>query len=195
MPTKLRSASRKSSRGRQRQPTQIGELETTPTSHHHESPRPVSSYAAGSDTQLLEDIADLMTDIDPHILHPTEAKDISASAPVGGGVGSTFAWSDTGSVARRSSPLRPGETPGAPWRFDDESVPPLSSTKSTGTNLPDTAPLHGIFSPDQQIEGAAPSTKNVDFSETATTAHRSSPYFTGDNVEKVFDFFEHGSSH
>ncbi|KAL3954062.1 hypothetical protein ACCO45_012018 [Purpureocillium lilacinum] len=104
MPPKSRPLSRTSSRGRPRQASQFGELETTPTSRCHESPRPVSSHAAGSETQLIEDIADLMTDIDRQGPQLADAGDISATAPADVGVGcsATFAWSDT---ARRSSPL------------------------------------------------------------------------------------------
>ncbi|GJN80215.1 hypothetical protein PLIIFM63780_003740 [Purpureocillium lilacinum] len=195
MPPKSRPLSRTSSRGRPRQASQFGELETTPTSRCHESPRPVSSHAAGSETQLIEDIAYLMTDIDRQGPQLADAGDISATAPADVGVGcsATFAWSDTGSVARRSSPLRPGDTPGALWRFDDESLPPLSSAKSARTNLPETAPLPLFPSPDKQLDGAATSQKNVDFSETATTARRSSPLIARDAVEQVFDFFEKGS--
>ncbi|KAJ6445062.1 microcin c7 self-immunity protein mccf [Purpureocillium lavendulum] len=144
---------------------------------------------------MIGDLQDFVADIGAQAHGMFDLDDFAATEPAPRGTGSFFTWSDTGSVARRSSPIRPGETPGAAWYFDDESLPALSSTKSARTNLPDTAPLPSFPSPDKQFAGPATKRKKVDFSETATTADRSSPYRASDRVEQVFDYFERGSGH
>ncbi|KAF4589714.1 hypothetical protein GQ602_003603 [Ophiocordyceps camponoti-floridani] len=99
-------------------------------------------------------------------------------------------WSETESLARRSSPLCPDEAPSADWQFDeDDSLPPLSTPRSGGDHLPDTMPL-----PDsQQQHGPSVSaSKKIDFSETASTMRRSSPVGK-EATQHALDFFDDAS--
>ncbi|KAF4509213.1 hypothetical protein G6O67_005497 [Ophiocordyceps sinensis] len=105
---------------------------------------------------------------------------------------SSFQWSETESMARRSSPLHPGETPTTAWQFDpDESLPPLSTPASGRDKLPDTAPLPTGPPPATEFEKLPTSTNKVDFSETASTTRRSSPVRLGDAAKYLFDFGDH----
>ncbi|PNY26917.1 Uncharacterized protein TCAP_03156 [Tolypocladium capitatum] len=195
MPAKTRSKAANTGR-LQRHPTQFGELETTPTCRHHGSPLipsagsaavPSANDSLGQETRALgqTDEYDVgLDDFDFARLEDTQRPDMEHRHST------TFQWSETESLARRSSPLRPGDTPRAGWKFDaDESLPALSSPRSARDKLPDTAPLPVDPPPPTPLEVPL-SAKKVDFSETASTMFRSSPAGFGDSVKDIFGYYE-----
>ncbi|KAL7804038.1 hypothetical protein V8C43DRAFT_2792 [Trichoderma afarasin] len=86
-----------------------------------------------------------------------------------------FAWSDAGSTTnntRRSSPTDLGQLSNEDiWDFE-ESLALFSSPTSERNNLPDTLPLMSA----EQGDPSCTPMKKVDFSETASTIYRSSPF-------------------
>lgn len=184
MPVKTRARAATRARAH-RLPTQFGELETTPTSHHHHADRPPAGQSHEPSTPrrqgtVAERYDDGFDGLDSAALPSASLENRHSS----------FQWSETESLARRSSPLHPGETPMAAWQFDDdESLPPLSTPGSGRDKLPDTAPL-----PAMESERGAASTNGVDFSETASTTRRSSPIVLGDSIMDLFDFGDESAS-
>ncbi|GKU17617.1 unnamed protein product [Fusarium langsethiae] len=124
---------------------QIGQLDTTPTSRHLQSPQ-VDNGLEPPSAQPQESTNEYDGDIDDGDL-------INLTKQVSGAF-----WSE-GASTRRSTPL---DSP-----FDDSS-----SQKSGSGKLPSTQPL-----PSQLIAGHSANNGQplIDFSETATTARRSSP--------------------
>jgi hypothetical protein len=103
----------------------------------------------------------------------------------------SFAWSDAGStnVTRRSSPVPLDDFPAEElWDFDnedDEVVRLFESCESKNQNLPDTIPL---VRENQAKEMSITPGHQVDFSETASSIRRSSPYMTSDARRDLWDF-------
>ncbi|CAG9980424.1 unnamed protein product [Clonostachys byssicola] len=154
---------RSSAKSLQREPSVVlGQLDTTPTSHHAET---LSNF-----TDPQEFFENAIADEDllalDDLLAPNKAQHREKS----------FTWSEAGST-RRSSPLH-GEVPNDVWEFNaEDSLPAMSSPKSGIDKLPATFPLP----PQDHIEpnGIQPIEKpahKVDFSETASTARRSTPF-------------------
>lgn len=195
----VRTRPKAAARGRlQRLPTQFGELETTPTCRHHGSPLipsvgdaavPPTNDFLGQETQVLGQTDDYDGGLDDgDFARLEDAQGLGMEHRPS----TTFQWSETESLARRSSPLRPGDTPRAGWKFDaEESLPALSSPRSGRDKLPDTAPLYFDRLSPTPLE-APRSSKKVDFSETASTMLRSSPFGFGDSVKEMFDFVDNG---
>ncbi|RSL71955.1 hypothetical protein CEP54_001141 [Fusarium duplospermum] len=174
-------------------PTEFGQLETTPTFRHFQSPeehlpqKPVSE-PQGQDNNgqapsvknptanqkqrfsFDDDFDDGVDDVDLIKLDLVEEPK-SQRAPA-----NDFSWSEAGSSIRPSSPLGGGETLKDIWQFDNQGslIDAFSSPKS-GQGIPKTQPLtqslkaHLEDSPNQPVVV-------VDFSETASTGRRSSPF-------------------
>lgn len=174
-------------------PTEFGQLETTPTFRHFESPeehlpqKPVPESQAQDNSgqtpsvnnptanqkrqwSFDDDFDDGVDDVDLIKLDLVEEPK-SQRAPA-----NDFSWSETGSPIRPSSPLGDGETLKNIWQFDNQGslIDAFSSPKS-GQGIPKTQPLtqslkaHLEESPNQPVVV-------VDFSETASTGQRSSPF-------------------
>ncbi|RSM05346.1 hypothetical protein CEP52_006313 [Fusarium oligoseptatum] len=172
--------------------TEFGQLETTPTFRHFQSPeehllqKPVSE-SQGQDNSgqtssvknptanqkpkwnFVDDFDDGVDDVDLIKLDLVEEPK-SQRAPA-----NDFSWSDTGSI-RPSSPLGGGETLKEIWQFDNQGslIDAFSSPKS-GQGIPKTQPLT------QSLKAQLEESPNqpvvvVDFSETASTGRRSSPF-------------------
>ena len=144
----------------------FGELDTTPTSCHLQSPKQKASSRSPSD-EFDQDLGD------------EDMLQLDAMAAICSG-DQTQPWSEEGSQTHRSSPAV-GQTPKDIWDFgnqienDGSSLPPLSSPKSGVDNLPDTVPIPPGFSPDTQ-QPVADARSRFDLSETASTMRRSSPF-------------------
>ena len=127
-------------------PTIFGQLETSPA--HSEK---TESATVPRLSQWTDEYADGLQegDFDDLNLVPELAEEHSKTTAA------TFAWSDAGSsVHHRSSPLGQQPTPGKNiWEFGD------NSEKS---DIPDTAPFSDTIGKTKA--------KEIDFSETATTA-------------------------
>ncbi|CAG1977700.1 unnamed protein product [Fusarium graminearum] len=129
---------------RQSQTHQIGQLDTTPTSRHLQSPQVDNNHEPPPSAQPQESANEYDDDVDDEDL-------IRRNKQV---------FESEGASTRRSTPIDS--------HFDDSS-----SQKSGSGKLPSTQPL-----PSQLISGNLTNKVQplVDFSETATTARRSSPY-------------------
>ncbi|RFU80467.1 hypothetical protein TARUN_1760 [Trichoderma arundinaceum] len=106
-----------------------------------------------------------------------------------------YPWSEGEStnVTRRSTPVDPNDLlEEDTWDFgsEDESLAPFSSP-NTGTQLPDTMP---IVRASQTNERAPTPGPQVDFSETASTIRRSSPFSMSDAHKSLWDFQDSPSS-
>ncbi|KAI8689678.1 hypothetical protein LRP88_14029 [Fusarium phalaenopsidis] len=174
--------------------TEFGQLETTPTSRHLQSPEdhltqtPVSK-SQGQDnsdqtarvkssttnqkqqSSFVDEFDDGVDDVDLINLDPFEEPK-TQPAPA-----NDFSWSETGSLTRRSSPLRGSEASKDIWQFDNQGslIDAFSSPKSGKGDLPKTQPLT------QSLNARLEDSPNkavvvVDFSETASTGRRSSPF-------------------
>ncbi|KAL2691471.1 hypothetical protein Neosp_001856 [[Neocosmospora] mangrovei] len=174
--------------------TEFGQLETTPTSRHLQSPEehhtqtPVSkpqgqnnsdqtaqvkSSTTNQKQQLsfVDDFDDGVDDVDLINLDPFEELK-TQPAPV-----NDFSWSETGSLTRRSSPLRGTEAPKDIWQFDNQGslIDAFSSPKSGQGDLPKTQPLtQSLNAHLEELPNEA--VVVVDFSDTASTGRRSSPF-------------------
>ncbi|KAL6816291.1 hypothetical protein V8C40DRAFT_277248 [Trichoderma camerunense] len=99
----------------------------------------------------------------------------------------SFAWSDGGSTTnntRRSSPADLGALSNDDvWDFE-ESLAPFSSPSSEKNQLPDTMPLASAEQDDQSYTPM----KRVDFSETASTIHRSSSFVGANEPKDIWNF-------
>ncbi|KAF4951006.1 hypothetical protein FSARC_13044 [Fusarium sarcochroum] len=205
-----RKGGKSSQRGKlRRQPTQFGELETTPTSRHLQSSRRVQPHStlalpnqddnspgASNAGQIkprpsADEFEDEVDDVDLIEL------DAAGEAVPSAQPGQDFAWSDSAFSTRRSTPVQDDE--GQALFEDQESIPDaFSSQKSGPGKLPNTQPL-----PSQPLPGFPANPANqevtaVDFSETASTARRSSPYFSQAAASQAaveerweFEFEEH----
>lgn len=169
MPPKTRAKGRKSAKP-QRQPTQFGELETTPTSRCEDQPSEVNNVPDIKDgpelskTGVFDDGG--LDDLDLVILESPVVKETKRTQ--------SFAWSEAESATRRSSPVCLDKCPQDIWEFDDESLAsPFSSPKPGIEALPDTLPLNLHRPPETQDSQTVG--QRVDFSETASTLFRSSP--------------------
>ncbi|KAF9765301.1 hypothetical protein IL306_002388 [Fusarium sp. DS 682] len=157
-----------------RQSARLGQLDTTPT-RHNQSPReappqetiPALPNRDGSpelpndEIQATYEFDDEINDDDLMRLVPAEAA-LSAQPPP------DFSWSEIDST-RRSTPLQEDE----PNVFDDQDslLDEFSSPGSGQGKLPTTQPLS-----ESDLENKE--TAFVDFSETASTVRRSSPYYS-----------------
>ncbi|KAL7954882.1 hypothetical protein V8C34DRAFT_316927 [Trichoderma compactum] len=99
----------------------------------------------------------------------------------------SFTWSDGGSTTnntRRSSPADLGELSNDDaWDFE-ESLAPFSSPTSEKNQLPDTIPL---VSAEQDRQSSTP-VNAIDFSETASTVHRSSSFVGAYEPKDIWNF-------
>ncbi|KJZ72128.1 hypothetical protein HIM_08501 [Hirsutella minnesotensis 3608] len=195
MPVKTRSRGAGRAGQLQRLATQFGELETTPTNRHHraEIPSASNTYDAALNPALNTEekqscrqssvLGDGFADFDFDFKELDSLSDLDPDKRSH----NHFPWSETDSLAKRSSP-HAGETPTAKWEFEgNESLPPLSTPQSGKDQLPDTVPLTvDAATAPQPIEVSL--AKKIDFSETASTARRSSPFDLGDHVKDVFSF-------
>ncbi|KAF5025618.1 hypothetical protein F66182_2224 [Fusarium sp. NRRL 66182] len=181
-----------SQRGKLRQQaTGVRQLDTTPTSHHLQSPDkhelrhsiPALSNQENNSSDLPSaspirprqptcEYDDEIDDVDLIQLHV--ADEVLPHIPV-----QNFSWSEIESSIRRSSPVQEDGDEKQLVFDNQESFPDaLSSPKSGSGQLPPTQPL-----PSQPPQGypAAPANQKfttVDFSDTASTARRSSPYIS-----------------
>ncbi|KAF5624922.1 hypothetical protein F52700_9297 [Fusarium sp. NRRL 52700] len=153
----------------------LGQLDTTPN-RHDQSPRAVQTQdpilalpkqganlePPNSEIPSTNEFDDDINEDDLRRLVDAEAVP-SAQQPV------DFSWSEIGST-RRSTPLREDE----PSFLDnqDSLLDEFSSPKSGLGKLPNTQPLPS--EPDQESKEPP----FVDFSETASTVRRSSPYYS-----------------
>ncbi|PNP75812.1 hypothetical protein FNYG_10890 [Fusarium nygamai] len=153
----------------------LGQLDTTPT-RHDQSPRAVQTQdptpalpnqganpePPNSEIPSTNEFDDDLNDDDLRRLVEAEAVPSAQPPP-------DFSWSEIGST-RRSSPLREDE----PSFLDnqDSLLDEFSSPKSGLGKLPNTQPLP----PEPDQESKEP--PFVDFSETASTVRRSSPYYS-----------------
>lgn len=211
MPVKTRGRAAKSSRPK-RQPTQFGELDTTPTSRHLQSPsaqKPPSPDEPAEDAGPTSPGADASTnkgrpepqpdEIDEDLDEDLDDDDlIQFDCPEQTKSQSTQSqdmnWSEAVST-RRSSPLREGETPKGIWEFGEERDSPdqLFSPGSEEDKLPDTVPLPPGPS-DAPLSQSLPEVeRRVDFSETASTMRRSSPFHVGSTPRNMWEFGEASS--
>ncbi|KEY68082.1 hypothetical protein S7711_05495 [Stachybotrys chartarum IBT 7711] len=200
-PKQARQTRQTKASGPVRQPTTLGELDTTPTSRHSQTTSPVPGIAALSKTMPLQSVPE------SHTVDKSHVKSRSNQDKVGDLVAAPqnksppardtlFAWSETGSQTRRSTPLDGGETPANLWEFGDieedfiDSVvfPTFSSPGSGTDRLPDTLPLSAEAAPATQSQQPSESIKHVDLSETASTTRRSSPFRLEDTLKDIWDF-------
>lgn len=168
----------------------LAELETTPTSPHQvEAKHSLISGSHGQDAAAPATWNGQST-ADGNLVghrregnghsgrekHPDGDRDAKAAASRA----PSFRWSETESVARRSSPLLSGETPKISWDFEsgNESMAPFSSPTSGQDKLPDTAPLPVNLDVEISKGELSGPCKQVDFSETASTLRRSTPVGT-----------------
>ncbi|KAF0635546.1 hypothetical protein FPSE5266_04913 [Fusarium pseudograminearum] len=130
-------------RARQSQTHQIGQLDTTPTSRHLQSPQVDNNHEPPPSAQPQESTNEYDDGVDEVLIRLNKQ-----------------VFESEGASTRRSTPIDS--------HFDDSS-----SQKSGSGKLPSTQPL-----PSQLISGNLTNKGQplVDFSETATTARRSSPY-------------------
>ncbi|KAG6108425.1 hypothetical protein E4U14_003672 [Claviceps sp. LM454 group G7] len=192
MPRKTNWASAKTPPTRQRQQrqtTHLGELDTTPT-RPDASPGLLTkltpqngvyeqSICLNTDSDAFEDgleDGDLVELVDTQAVpNATVAKE--------------FPWSETGSVARRSSSVSSGGASKSPFGYlGADNV--FSSPASGSDALPDTVPLPLGLLHDPLLENRRQDHMIVDFSETATTMIRSSPV-TESNLSKSLGTSSH----
>lgn len=154
----------------ERQPTQFGQLDTTPTSHHCQAPektpfnktlnaskKPSNATQSSMQPVLSQSSVDYTQELDDEALLE---------------LGDCLAMSKSGSNSHPSSPAD-APTPHSIWDFDSISLFNSSSPNSGTGKLPDTLPI-----PDSLPAGrdGFPAERRVDLSETASTGRRSSPY-------------------
>ncbi|KAF4332641.1 hypothetical protein FBEOM_13576 [Fusarium beomiforme] len=148
----------------------IGQLDTTPSRHDQspeeaqpQDPIPTLPNQDGNPEPPNDEIPSTY-DID-YDLNDDDLRQLVPDEPVPSAQPPDFSWSEIGST-RRSTPLREDE----PNIFDQASLlDEFSSPKSGQGKLPTTQPLS-----ESDLENK--DTAYVDFSETASTVRRSSPY-------------------
>ncbi|KAL7911775.1 hypothetical protein GGI35DRAFT_298493 [Trichoderma velutinum] len=166
----------------QRCSTQFNELDVTPN-----RPEEKTRY-------LVTNEADAPRVSKSHTHEPFPGDQEQGAIPVDEDVQPTkpFAWSDAGSTAnntRRSSPADLGQLSNDDFWDFEESLAPFSSPSSERNKLPDTIPL---ASTEQDDQSYIPMNR-VDFSETASTIRRSSP-FGGTNETRDIWIFDDSSA-
>lgn len=182
--------------------TEFGELDTTPTSRHLQSPQD----AAGENEPVAQaekngvskssvpnqNEFDNPEDIDLNNLPRSLLKPVLDDAQKTQVL--DIHWSESESASRRSSPVVGEEISDDIWRLDEAGLS-ISNTspRSMNSPLPDTAPLpvelHPRGSQGDSLRGevAAPRPiPTVDFSETASTAFRSSPFRTEEGSKSMW---------
>ncbi|KAG6007011.1 hypothetical protein E4U21_006531 [Claviceps maximensis] len=177
MPRKNKRGSAKTPPTRQhqqRQTTQLGELDTTPTRPEASPTLPSKrisrnegreeSSRGNTDSDIFEDGLD-----DGDLVRLADTQAVSNNTITKG-----FSWSETGSGARRSSSVSSdGPSRGPHGYLGVGNV--FSSPVSGSDALPDTLPLPREIIHDRLLEDQRQTPMIVDFSETATTVLRSSP--------------------
>ncbi|CAG7563889.1 unnamed protein product [Fusarium equiseti] len=166
MPT-TRKGGKPNQRARiQSQSLQIGQLETTPTRRHLQSRRvddkpdpPSAQQPPQASANEFEDKID-----DADLMGLDDEQDVPRDF-----------WSEAASTHRSTPAPEAGRT-----HFDSPSsvIDDFSSLRSGSGKLPSTQPL-----PSQLVAG--PEANNYDFSETATTARRSSPVQPHNTLSQV----------
>lgn len=176
--------------------TQFGELDTTPTSRHLQSP--VETTARQKFSQRPQaDQAGNQDDFGNGGLEDDEFSQAAEAidATQRGQTSHSCAWSKGGSQTRRSSPVNDGETRQDIWEFDDDiRMSQFSSRAPDADALPDTVPLpRPGLTPDMSPRTIPDNqaAQQVDLSETASTARRSSPY-KSDQVQALWDLDSEG---
>ncbi|EHK18090.1 uncharacterized protein TRIVIDRAFT_67302 [Trichoderma virens Gv29-8] len=161
----------------QRVATKFNELEVTPS-----RPGDKSSHPAAKETDIPQSSQQNASGCsfgDSEDGNPVHDGDLHTVKP--------FSWSDAGSTAnntKRSSPADLGELfADDDWDFE-ESIAPFSSPTSEKNKLPDTMPLVNSKGADQ----SSTPEKQVDFSETASTARRSSPFGVSSGYKDIWNF-------
>ncbi|KAG5658568.1 hypothetical protein KAF25_010749 [Fusarium avenaceum] len=191
MPVRKSARTSQRAKAKQQPAPGIGELETTPTSRHLQSPRrgqpqrsnlglpnqdenPEARSAQLQSRASTDEFENDVDDVDLMRLDAFDRAVPSAQPPPG------FSWSDGGST-RRSSPLHEEEDQ-IPSENQESLVDAFSSPKSGPGKLPNTQQL-----PPQPLTGylADKGIAQVDFSETASTARRSSPYYSQAAISQV----------
>lgn len=179
--------------------TEFGQLETTPTCRHLESPENHLTQKPASESQdednssqtgcvenlatnqkqqssFVDEFDDEIDDVDliDVDLISVGITDELDSQPV---PAKNFSWSETGSLTRPSSPLHSSEASNGIWQFDNQAslIDAFSSPKSGQGNPPKTQPLTQSLNAHLE-ESLNQAVVSVDFSETASTARRSSPF-------------------
>ncbi|KPM45408.1 hypothetical protein AK830_g1236 [Neonectria ditissima] len=103
-------------------------------------------------------------------------------------------WSEAGSLTRRSSPLRVGDSGPDIWEFGEkDSIDPFSSPRPGVEILADTLPLPPVPAFDTQTRPQVGGEGRIDFSETASTMRRSSPLAVFDSTPDLWQFQENSS--
>lgn len=175
-----KSASKKQAKKQLRlQSAQFGELETTPTSHHGKSPIPPvrqktrASHTDCHDTDQIvdpEEFEDGVDDNDMAKLADTP-KEINTTRD------REIIWSEKDSETHRSSSMssEEEEQSGHVFGYIRDDIP--FTSPATGHNaLPDTLPLPAPPVSPPSADCQSQSSQHVDFSETASTLFRSSPF-------------------
>ncbi|KAH7150385.1 hypothetical protein B0J13DRAFT_287853 [Dactylonectria estremocensis] len=184
-----------------REPTQFGELDTTPTSRHLRSNRTRKLATDDSPTEVIglnpssgvevhaspvqpsspEEFDDGVDDVDLVKLVCPEDNTLESRVQ-------DFNWSEGESLPKRSSPLRAEDGSQSLWEFDERDSNPFSSPRSGLNKLPDTVPLPRDPSLDTQSRLRTDARGPVDFSETASTMRRSSPLVPQTSIAGNWEF-------
>ncbi|KAF5625113.1 hypothetical protein F25303_11448 [Fusarium sp. NRRL 25303] len=153
----------------------LGQLDTTPN-RHDQSPRAVQTQDPtpplpnqGANSEPPNSEIPSTNEFDDDLNEDDLMRLVEAEAVPSAQLPPDFSWSEIGST-RRSTPLREDE----PSFLDnqDSLLDEFSSPKSGLGKLPNTQPLPS--EPDQESKEPP----FVDFSETASTVRRSSPYYS-----------------
>ncbi|KAF4954872.1 hypothetical protein FGADI_4974 [Fusarium gaditjirri] len=153
----------------------IGQLDTSPN-RHDQSPRAIQPQDPtptltnqGANSELSNSEIPSTNEFDDDLNEDDLMRLVEAAAVPSAQPPADFSWSEIGST-RRSTPLREDE----PSFLDnqDSLLDEFSSPKSGLGKLPNTQPLPS--EPDQENKEPP----FVDFSETASTVRRSSPYYS-----------------
>ncbi|KAK2612744.1 hypothetical protein QQS21_001195 [Conoideocrella luteorostrata] len=160
-----------------RRPTQIGQLDTTPTRDRS----PVTSVSRKSRNggagnvyramDELEEFDDGINDADLAKIQLAETKEIPAT-PAGKG----FLWSENGSGTRRSSSFSSNGQSKNVFGYLGVETTFSSPARDGYDELPDTLPLPKSPGHEPMLESQGQAARHIDFSETATTIFRSSPF-------------------
>ncbi|KID79453.1 uncharacterized protein G6M90_00g019500 [Metarhizium brunneum] len=175
-----KSASKKQAKKQLRlQPAQFGELETTPTSHHEKSPIPSvgqktrASHTDCHDTDQIVDPEEFEDGVDDNDM----AKLADTPKKIKTPRDREIIWSEKDSETHRSSSMSPEEEEqsGHVFGYIRDDIP-FTSPASGHDALPDTLPLSAPPVSPPSADCQSQSSQHVDFSETASTLFRSSPF-------------------
>lgn len=162
-----------------RQQTQFGELDTTPTNHHFQSPEQQAFNSALSNSR--EEIHHKARPRHPEVdtgISDADLMEMQDSLDAGA----------TTSGYNKNDPSSPNDV----WDFSLGSTPAFSSPNNGLGGLPDTVPIpdsqYLVGHQYQEKPATATAADHVDFSETATTARRSSPCHPNQDSEADWDF-------